>query len=176
MSSFDFEDNLGSMSVIEDVSLKLLYEIFLLRRNDLPYNFIYLTHDLKEITPEQVINDIDTPRYIVRSKKYKEIRKFLGIPYTIIEGELHTLIANIDADKHNKVFLTVFGHEDFDLLKKINLSFTSKYPDISVNMKLETPIPVYVYDDVKTINFWTLLTRLFITENLKYDEPVTHQR
>jgi hypothetical protein len=170
-----FEDKLGSLSVSEKINLKLLYEVFLLKRNDSPYNFIYLTHDLKEITQDQHINDIETPRYIVRSKEYIEVRKFLGIPYMKIEGQLHTLISYIDSDNKDKIFLTVFGHEDFDFLKKLNLAFTSKYPDISIEMKLETPTAVYVYDDVETTGFWKLLTRFFITETLKYNEPVTHQ-
>ncbi len=162
-----FEDQLNSASIVEDVDVKILFESFMLKRNDSTYNFIYLTHDLDAFTTESEISGMPTPRFIVKSKECLEVDKFLGIPIMVREGLLHTTIAQILAEDKNRLTLLIFEHEDYDVLKKLSLAFISKHPDVSVNLKLESTNPKYTYAEIEEKNFWKLVKEFFIRTSFK---------
>lgn len=170
------EEQLNGSSISEEVELRKKFESFVLKRSDLSYGLIYLSPDLDKITKESHNQGYLNNRYIVRSVECLEVKKFLKVPYNIKEGFLHTLVAEIKQSSEDVLEIAVFGHEEYDILKKLSIAFISKYPDCHINLKLETTTSDYVYDQVTNINFWQILKRIFFTIHFKLNEPTTHSQ
>lgn len=166
-----FEDKLNSATIHEEIEVKILFESFLLKRTDSPYNFINLSSDLEEVVEYKK----EDPRYIVKSKDYDEVKKFLKFPVSKIFGKIHYICAKMSSDKKDNLDLVVFGHDEYEILKKFVQLFIAKYPDVSVQLKLDTPKIEYVYPEIETKGFWQILKELFINTNILIDEqPITH--
>lgn len=153
-----FEDRLNFVAIREEVDIQLLFEVFMLKKTDSPYTFISISDDL-----ERVIDfSRGEYRYIAKTVHVKEIKKFLGITISIIEGKLHTMCARIDSKEKNSLQLIIFGHDEYDLLKRYTSAFINKYPEISVHLILENPKTEYVYPELETKGFWKIFKELFI--------------
>jgi hypothetical protein len=156
MSSF--LDKLDNATILEIIDLSLLFEVFLLKRNDSPYQFITISADL-----DQVIDyDRTLPRFIVKTSIVKEVKTFIGIPFQKIEGKLHKTVAKIETKDENQVEIAVFGHEDYDVLKRLVTAFISKHTEASVTLVLLEPTSEYCYPDYRVYNFWKLFKSIFI--------------
>ena len=159
-----FEEKLNSATIIEDVDVKVLFESFLLKRSDSPYGFINLTSDLEDVSEYRK----EDPRYVVRSKQYHQQRHFLKMKTQVVEGKIHCICAKITSEKDN-LNLVVFGHEEYEIFKKFVQLFIAKFPEVSVQLKLDTPNVEFVYAEVKTIGFWQLLKERFVYTKITID-------
>lgn len=166
-----FEEQLNNVAVSENLNIRLQFESFLMKKPELKYNFIYMTPDYNNVIHSSSVHEIGFNRFIVYSKPCREVRKFLKvIPYSIKEGFLQTLVAQLITINNTTLNINVYGHTEYDSFKKLALAFVSKYSDYKVNLNLETANSDYVYDDVVVYGFWKIFKSLFITVKTQINE------